>query len=231
MPTSFIESNDASFGKQINNFATKIKQYKTILGFTDAEVAEAENDAAYWDYTLQADVAVETYAQNFKAYKINARTGSKNNTVLGAFPVLAAFGTAPTAVDANIQARFSQKAAKAKLSNNYTEAIGKDLGIEASVGSFDPSAGKPSFTLSINGKRPEIRFTKGKYNGVSIYKDSGDGKGYQFLDKAFYVTYSDKSTLPEAGKTALWKYKLIYLFHDEETGSMSDEVSISVVGE
>ena len=45
----------------------------------------------------------------------------------------------------------------------------------------------------------------------------------------FYAVYTDKTALPAVGKSVIWKYKLIYLYHDEETGSMSDEASIAVV--
>lgn len=70
MPTSFIEQNDANYSKQLNNFATKLPTYKAVLGFTDAEVAEATADAAFFDYILKAGMEVETFTHNFKAYKI-----------------------------------------------------------------------------------------------------------------------------------------------------------------
>ncbi len=225
---TFIDNNDLAFSKQLKNFASKLVTYKTVLGITDAELVEAAADALFYDYVLQTDMEVETFAHNYKNYKNTARYGSKNTTTLGALPTLTAFVAPPTTVGGNIQSRFSQKAAKAKTSPNYTEAIGKDLDIEAAATTFNPTAGKPTFTLNLNANHPEIHFIKGKYNGVAIYKDAGDG--YHFIDKAFYAVYIDKSALPAAGKSAIWKYKLIYLYHDAETGSMSDEASIAMVG-
>jgi hypothetical protein len=33
------------------------------------------------------------------------------------------------------------------------------------------------------------------------------------------------------GQSAVWKYKLIYVYNDETIGSWSDEVAVTVVGE
>jgi hypothetical protein len=43
--------------------------------------------------------------------------------------------------------------------------------------------------------------------------------------------YIDKSNLPAAGITAVWKYKMIYLLKDEVIGNWSDVVTVTVHGE
>lgn len=42
--------------------------------------------------------------------------------------------------------------------------------------------------------------------------------------------YSDTSSMPAAGQSALWKYKAIYRQDDERVGQWSDVASIPVAG-
>jgi hypothetical protein len=60
--------------------------------------------------------------------------------------------------------------------------------------------------------------------------DRGDGKGYIFLATDTHPDYLDTYPLPPAGQPAIWKYKAIYINHDEEQGQMSDELLVTVSG-
>ena len=41
---------------------------------------------------------------------------------------------------------------------------------------------------------------------------------------------ADNWPLPPAGTSAMWRYKAIYLLHDEQVGQWSDVISVSVGG-
>ena len=133
-------------------------------------------------------------------------------------------------VAANVQKRFAEIIQDCVRSGNYTIGIGEDLGIEKPETVFDPQLGQPEFEIELNsGGRPNLLWPKGKFQGIEIWKDS-DGTGFKFLDKDFNPDYLDKSALPAAGTSAVWKYKMIYLFQDEQVGNWSEEVVITVYG-
>ena len=52
--------------------------------------------------------------------------------------------------------------------------------------------------------------------------------GRKFLAIDTQPNYLDNSPLPPVGTSAIWKYKAVYILHDEEVGEYSDEVSITV---
>ena len=54
-----------------------------------------------------------------------------------------------------------------------------------------------------------------------------DGKK---LERDFHPDYTDKYALPQVGQSAVWSYKMIYLFQDEVVGSWSDVGAITVYG-
>lgn len=227
MSKNYVQSNDAAYGLQLRNFYQRLDVHSSLLGFTTADVDEAKADSQLWDYCLNSDTTIEKFARDYKQTKNLLRFGKGNQTItaMPAVPVLAA---PPAMVPENIQFRFIQKAGQAKASINYTTAIGLDLGIESTQQTFDPTQGKPNLSAYLDAGHPELEYTRGKYNGVAIYKDSGSG--YAFLGSAFRSHYRDRASLPAAGSSEVWKYKAIYLWHDEETGIWSDEISVAVKG-
>jgi hypothetical protein len=104
------------------------------------------------------------------------------------------------------------------------------LGIAAPASTFNPADGKPDFFIEFSsGGHPNLRWTKGKFDGVEIWKDSGTG--FVKLDRDMKPDYIDKTDLPKLGVAAVWKYKMIYLMDDEPIGNWSDVVSVTVHGE
>ena len=227
MGKSFVQSNDAAFSAQLRNFYNKLLIYFTLLGFTQAEVDSVKDDSALWDYCLDADNKVEKYAQDYKKTKALLRKGGKDQ-VINAMPKAPDLQVAPAMVPVNIQLRFRQAAAKAKASPNYTKAIGSDLGIEAPQQTFDPTLGKPNLSIYLNAGHPEIDYIKGKFSGLAIYKDTGEG--YTLLGTAIKSSYTDNNPLPDAGTSQVWKYKAIYLWKNNEVGFWSDESKVVVSG-
>jgi hypothetical protein len=77
---------------------------------------------------------------------------------------------------------------------------------------------------------PAIGWTKQGMDGVEIWVDHGDGKGFVFLAVDTVPDYTYTAAMPPAGQSALWKYKAIYLQDDDRVGQWSDVVSIPVAG-
>ena len=225
----FIDLTDEGFSAQINNFANKIGTHATALNISAAEVSAVKDDAEFFSYVMAGMIAYRTTAQNFTAYKVLLRNGG--NGTLGALPVAPVLPSpVPSLTEANVQLRFTSLIKKCMLSPNFTENIGKDLGILAVENIFNPQEGKPTFKADFSsGGHPNLIWKKGKFQGVEIHK-SLDGVNFTKLDKDFSPDFMDKSPLPEAGKSAVWYYRMIYLLKDEVVGTFSDVVAVTVNG-
>lgn len=225
----FIDLTDEGFSAQINNFANKIGTHATALNVSAAEVTAVKDDAKYFEYVMAGLMAYRTTAQNFTAYKVLLRSGGEGT--LGVLPTAPVLPTpVPTLTEANIQFRFITLIKKCMLSSNFTENIGKDLGILAVENVFNPQEGKPTFKADFSsGGHPNLIWKKGKFQGVEIHK-SLDGVNFTKLDKDFSPDFMDKSPLPEAGKSVIWYYRMIYLLNDEVVGTFSDVVAVTVNG-
>ncbi len=225
---TFIEKTDPAFNLQLKNFANKISNYSAALGLTAAEVTAIKADSAAFDYILSNQLAIQTFAQNYTTFKSQLRNGS--GLTLGGLPAQPVFPAAPPMPGVNTESRLRNLLQRITHSTAYTTAMGQDLGIEASASIFNPAEGKPQFYIKFSsGGYPNLRWTRGKFQGVEIWKDSGTG--FTKLDRDMRPDYTDKTNLPAAGATAVWKYKMIYLLKDEVIGNWSDVVSVTVHGE
>jgi hypothetical protein len=176
---------------------------------------------------LIAQSKFQTFAEAVTKYKDLLRYGN-GTEVLGAFPTVPSVPIAPPA-GANVQERFSKLVQRIKGSPNYSKSIGEDLDIEVKEEPFDPQAGKPEIkTAYSSGGHPVLKWKKGKYQGVEVWKNTGTG--WQKLDIDTSPDYTDKTALPAAGQTAVWQYKMIYLYKDAQAGNWSDEATVTVSG-
>jgi hypothetical protein len=222
-----IENGDAEFNLQLKTFVSKIPTYQTLFGLTTAQINSNKADSLAFDYTLNCLNIIQTFAHNYTKYKTELR--HDNITNLGGFPVLPVLAAAPAPVAADIEARFRALIQIIVHHAAYTDAIGKDLGIVAPASTFDPATGKPVFTIELAaGGHPKLYYTKGDFDGVEIWKDSG--AGFVMLQRATLPNYTDTSALPAAGVAVVWNYKMIFVYKDAVVGSYSDSVSVTVNG-
>jgi hypothetical protein len=64
---------------------------------------------------------------------------------------------------------------------------------------------KPVFTATLDAGQVTIGWTKQGMDGVEIWVDRGDGKGFVFLAVDTVPDYTDTAAMPPAGQSALWK--------------------------
>lgn len=224
----YLEKGDVPLRIQMKNLAGKIDNYAAALELTAAEVTSIKKDAAALDYVVTIQAMTQTFAKNVTAFKKLLRTGGVQS--LGPPPVVPTLGSPPAMPLPNMETRVRSILQRMVHHPAYTGAIGEDLGIEAPIKVFAPSSGKPKFSIELSsGGYPNLRWKKGKFQGVEIWKDAG--AGFAKLDRDMRPDYIDKSNLPAAGSSATWKYKMIYLLNDEIIGNWSDAVSVTVNGE
>lgn len=225
---TYIKKDDKSFSRQLTAFAEAIDDYATLYGLTVEETDSVKADAKFLAYVLNNLDNVNSFKKSLTSLKKTSRRGYKNVNVESLYPELIDLGTPPPAVKPNIQARFSELTKRIKVNKKYTKGDGIKLGIEAIHSHFDLEEGQPKLTVKLDGGYPVIKYKKGKYAGIQLWKD--EGNGFFLLATANQNKYIDKSALPKDAKSALWKYRAIYIFKDKQVGKWSLETFFTVVG-
>ena len=224
---TYIEKTDINFCTQLSSFAYTIDKYSGLFNISAENVTKIKNNSLAYEYLVDNQRAIKAFYKSYSAFKSVVRFGGKKT--LGDYPALPVFTAPPPIPDKNIEKFFRKLIQQIVNHNNYTKSIGKDMGIEAPVSVFVPQDGKPKFKIKISTEgHPMLCWKKGKYHGVEIWKNTGSG--YFKLDRNNSPNYIDKSKLPELDTSAIWKYKMVYVYKDEIVGSFSDEKSIFVGG-
>ena len=171
------------------------------------------------------------YLKKLTQYRNEIRDGIAAGATASVLPTPPSLGAAPPVPEPGVFKRAASIAGVIKSRNNYTEADGKDLGVEgADMPAPDLITCKPSIGIRlVQGGKPEILWSKGDYDALAIYVDRGAGT-WAFLAIDTYPNYVDAGLLPAQGTAAVWKYRAIYRYDDIEVGVWSDTVTITVGG-
>lgn len=228
----YVEGEFAKYALQLKTFAEKTPgAFATKYGLSVPFLAEALKDSDFVNYFVSKYVQVGFFAKSFTNRKDELLNGT--GVVLVAFPTPIDTVTGmPLSVAPGTTTRFREKAQFIKnQKGKYLVADGEIMYIEKIHSVFDPTTGKPVFSPSlVGGGHPHLDYTKSKFSGVEIQKDSNDGHGFVFADKTTNPSWVDNSPLPAANTSALWKYQGIYLLNNVRQGNWSDPVSVTVKG-
>jgi hypothetical protein len=230
MTAFYLPTSDAGKMQWFNNFANKLPNYRETLQLPDDVLGDVQKGAENFGFMIGNIEGSREYTKQITAYKNIMRNGSKNNAPLGAMPPAPPTLKLPQPPVADIFGQAQKLVQVIKNHKAYNEAIGKDLGIIGEASAKAPHEMKPQLQVEMQAGRPNIKWKKAGMQGIHIYVDRGDGKGYSFLATDTQPDYLDTYPLPTSGQSAIWKYKAIYIDHDEEQGQMSDELSVTVSG-
>ena len=221
----YLPGSEAKLLVWLINFITKIGGHATVLGLTTGDVDSITKDSKYFTYVEAMLEAYKTMLNNIVGYK-NLLMFLVVGEVLGTLPVMPDLGPIPDGVPAGFVNRLQKLVKKIKASPNYTEAIGKDLGIVAALSFIDLLTLMPVLKITKDAGKPQIKAKKGRTSGMDLYVDRGDGAGSVFLVRLFKLNFIDTYPLPTVAKE--WKYRGIYVVDNENVGLMSAEVSVTV---
>ena len=226
----YVKSNNLEFAQQIGLLAANIASLKTLYGFTDDQVAEAIADAAFMLWVCNEDNIAEAFYHAYTDYTYSVRY-AVNDKVVIPIPVISVNSVVPVVVPEGIQARYTQKINQIKANINCSDDLLKKLDVISSVAHKDSQIAKPDPKVTLDGGHPVISFHKYGFAAANLYKDSGTGYGEKAYKTMTTTSYKDLAALPLAGLSQIWKYKMMYLLNDVETGVVSDEISIAVSGQ
>jgi hypothetical protein len=225
---NYLETTDEKFSLQMSNFGSKIDNYATNFGFSPAEVAGVQADAAYFEWSVKNVIKVETFKKDWITFKNILKKGESKVTSNNA-PTLPVLDVAPAAVAPGIVFRFTTMVNRIKAHQSYTTAIGQNLGIELTAAqNLDLDNAQPLLKVVMRAGKVNLDWKKGKFEGIIIEKDSG--AGFVTLDKDLHPNFIDNSVMPAQGQSAVWNYRAMYLYGDDKVGLWSNTVTVSVAG-
>ena len=228
MSKGFIDETIEGFNQQQINFCNKITGY-SLDKVKPADILFIKDDTAYLTWEINTRKAYISSGESWTTFETQIVRAKSSGTVAVA-PQLPTIAVEPKAVNMGMRTRFSNIAAECKSSTGYTKAIGIDLGLDGSTAPFVPEDGQPIVTTNLHVGHPFFKYTKGQYEGLQIYKDSGDALGFVKYDKAINPSYTDNAGLPATGVAVKWKYRFVYLHKDTEVGTVSLVTEVLVTG-
>jgi len=216
--------NDREKAIWLSNFSLKLSNVGASLGVLLTEVSATKKDADYFKWMLEIVEIFKTETNECIKYKDILRSGPLG-TPLGASPTVPTLPVTPAVVPAGIFVRVKALVQRIKNHPNYTEAIGKDLGIIGAEQSILPNEMKPTLKLLLTGGFVEIQWTKGQAGSIRIEKLINMDTKFSLLTIATIPNTFDRTPINE---TAIWKYRAIYMLNDEPIGQYSDIAQIVV---
>ena len=226
--TTFMPSTDSGKADLLNHLTTALPPYATLLNISEDDLAILNNDTLSFRYTIQSAGDMQACSKSWTAFKNQLRDGTNASMSFPKTPI--AIQPVPSVVNEGVIPRLSALVGQIKANKNYTDAIGKDLWIIGATQVIDPSTWKPILSIQNQAGHPIIAWTKGNAAAIEIWVDRGDANNFTLLAINTEPNTPDKWPLPVAGSGQVWKYKAIYLLHDEQVGQWSDVISVSVGG-
>jgi hypothetical protein len=214
----------------LKNFAQSFGTHAPTLGFTAAEVAAVQADAAMLDY-LVSD-SLPAYKANLDArysYKNLIKNGPAGSPG-GAPPPAPTVGVAPATVAPGILPRLRQLVQRIKNAPAYTADIGEALGITGKDdgNAVDPATAKPTArAIALPGGQVRIEFNKSIFDGVYIESRRQGESGWTFIGIDLYSPFIDARPPLQAGTPEVREYRLRFYDADAPIGQWSDTISVT----
>jgi len=222
--SGFVENSDLGFVAQLNTFREKIGGYAATLGLLPAEVVAVNADADYMAFVVLGATSSKEYVQAWTSRKDRARKGT--DPAMGPYPAPVDVTTPPADVVPGIETRFRALVARIKANPNYTNDIGKDLGIVDEQPS--PEVTSPELSIKLVGTDPVLSFKKGATDGIRLYSKRGSEASFSFLATDTQSPYVDNRPNVVLGTPEKREYHAFYFKNDAVVGVQGPTISITV---
>jgi len=218
MSKSYFPADRAGRTGWYNNFANEFPKLGKDLGFSDAEIKNAVNDAKYAVYIY------ETLGHDIDADPAHAGNAVLSGQSSGEFVDLPSSGSAPTPVRPGIDTRRQARVERIKAHAKFNADVAKKLKID--TGKFEADKYKAELGRARHtGNFVTIPFRKagGGVSGINLYRQEKGDKSPQKVGFFFRTPAIDTSP----GKGEL-KYTARAVLNEKEVGQASDPVSVTV---
>jgi hypothetical protein len=227
--TTSIPSDDANKSVFLQQFSTQLPSYATTLELSSNEVTKVAAASAWFDYLLSSQEVARNYSHAIFSLKRILRDGPANTDI--ALPVLPIMPPVPTSTPfSGIFGFVGPLITRIKKHPNYTETIGKTLGIIAApTPAIDITSLQPILSVDLQGGHPVLSWKSNGTDALEIEVDHGTGV-FVLLTIRISSGYQDNTPLPASGSACVWKYRAIYHIHDKQVGHWSQVLEVSVKG-
>jgi len=197
---SFYPSTEVAQIVWLSHYALKLPINGPTCGISAEEITSTQQDITYWTWVLQFwHPAIQRDAKEATAHKQLMIAGIGKSGITQPLPT--SFPSPPPTPEPNMQRRLFSQIARIKVSLNYTDVIGHDLGIIASANTVEHLI--PEFTVSVElgkaGSRVRIDFKKYGHDGIWIESRINNGD-WIFLAIDTVKPYYDERSM-DAGNT------------------------------
>jgi len=231
MKSYYLPKTDMGILLWLMNFAAKLSGYAPKYGLAAAEVTDVQASLDFYAYWFEAMNQYKEFKKKVVSFKDELRDGVETGGTPSVVPAPPTLGTMPPAVAPGIIDRATSMGNRIKSHHDYTEADGIDLGLEgAEIIPPDLVNAKPVLLSELIAGQPEIKWKKLVFDAVEIHVSRGSGQPFEFLAFNTSNSLTDSAALPPAGQSAVWKYKVIYIFKNQRVGQWSDDLAVTVMG-
>lgn len=228
----YLPPTDSGRESWLKNLASKLSSttYSTKFSLTKAQTDGATADSMCFSYGLALVKAASTFEQQTVSHKDAYRNGPVG--AIADTPIFIAPPNAPLlAVAPGIFVRICELVQLIKKNKNYSEDIGRDLGIigvENAVSSAVADELKVIITAKQAGGKVVIKYVKGKVDGIMLECKRGNETVFTLVDKITKNTFSDSRPNLIAGQAEARQYRAWCIIKDEIVGVVSNVIIISV---
>jgi hypothetical protein len=212
----------------LNNFSQAFATHGPALGFSDAEVAAVEADAAMLAYLVSDLIpALKSSLDANYSYKNLIKNGPAG-AAGGGPPSTHAPGAAPATVAPGILPRIRQLVQRIRNTPGYTEVVGRNLGITGVDAGETPDTTlvKPTArAIALPGSQVRIEFNKRGFDGVYIESRRKGDTAWTPLGIDLYSPFMDTRAPAQADAPEAREYRLRYYDNDAPTGEWSDIIT------
>ena len=218
---SYFPASEADRVLWFTNLVAKLPIQGPNLGISATEITDAIADSVCYIWIVKDwNGALQQKALEATTYKTLIGSGTGSDVV--PLPANLVFDQAPPMRIPGVLTRISTLVQKMKLSPNYTDSIGQDLG---TVGvQVNAAHLVPEFTVStergIEGVRVKLTFTKYGHDGVSIECRRNDGS-WEIIGIAMQKPWYDERPLLVANTPESREYRLRWW----DKGSVNGELT------
>ena len=213
----------------LDNYAVKLPTHGPTLGVIAADITASVNDAKWARHVLGTWLsAVRNFSPSTTDAVDDVLTGEGNAAVVLPTFVPPALPAGVTAALPGALTRIFALIAKMKLSANYTEAIGTDLGI---VGSEVTEKALPKFSADLlQGMGCQcVKLTFYKYTHMGVYLEGRRAAGsWELLGIDTESPYLDERPLLAAGAPEVREYRMRFWDKGTPNGDWTDVVKVTV---
>lgn len=230
MKKSFVPREMAELIAWFSNFAKKLSKYKDKYGLTDDEIADISKASIAFNYWSEVINLTHEYSLGLTAFRRELLYGVESGSVVTLSPVQPNLDAVPTIVLPDIVGRAAAIGKRIKAHKDFTEADGQDLGLFGE--DIVLSESKIAFTIRFSaGGRPELVWRKNNHTGIQVFANYDGNEQWQWIGTGVSPNFIDEHPLPAAGKSAIWRYRIIYVDKNmRQVGDFSDVVSVTVTG-